>query len=93
VDVKKHDAPFVAKRFHDTLIDVGITICEKIRYERGLEKVVLSGGTFQNRYLLTSLKTLLSQKGFSVYVPVQLPPNDAGISLGQMYVAVGKTKK
>lgn len=87
-----HDVPYVAKRFHDCLIDVAVTICEKIRYERGLEKVVLSGGTFQNRYLLSYLKAFLTQKGFKVYIPVQLPPNDAGIALGQMYVTVWQNK-
>lgn len=82
----------IAKRFHDTLIDIALTICTKIRLGKGIEKIVLSGGTFQNKYLLNKLKTMLMQTGFQVYVPSQLPPNDAGIALGQMYVVAMQTK-
>jgi len=52
-----------------------------------LKKVVLSGGTFQNRYLLETTEKLLTDMGFEVYTQSDLPSNDGGIALGQLAIA------
>jgi hydrogenase maturation protein HypF len=62
-------------------------IVEKIRKETGLKKVVMSGGTFQNRYLLGNLEPRLKRSGFDVYTQNLIPSNDGGIALGQLAIA------
>ncbi len=60
---------------------------DKIRQETGLKKVILSGGTFQNRYLLANLEPALRNSGFDVYAHSRIPSNDGGIALGQLAIA------
>lgn len=49
----------------------------------GLNKVVISGGVFQNRLLTELVMELLAEEGIAVYRHKEIPPNDGGISLGQ----------
>ena len=44
-----------------------------------MDKVCLSGGTFQNFTLLADTATLLRRNGFEVFLHQQIPPNDGGI--------------
>jgi hydrogenase maturation protein HypF len=53
----------------------------------GQSTAVLSGGVFQNRVLLERTTSHLQAAGLRVLRPVQLPPNDGGISYGQAAVA------
>jgi hydrogenase maturation protein HypF len=73
----------VARRFHDTLIAFGCLAAE----QAAIEQVVLAGGCFQNRVLLQGLTVALERRGFRVYTPSALPPNDGGISVGQAFLA------
>jgi len=77
----------ISLRFHNTLIELFLEVCRRIRERTGIEKVALSGGCFQNLYLLTRLWERLEGEGFEVYTHSQVPPNDGGISLGQVAVA------
>jgi hydrogenase maturation protein HypF len=77
----------VSRRFHDTLIDGWASLCVSLRAESGLERVVLSGGCFQNTLLLEGLGAALRARGFKVYSHQSVPTNDGGISLGQALVA------
>jgi len=54
----------------------------------GEPRVVLSGGCFQNAYLTERAITRLRAEGFSPYWHQRVPPNDGGISLGQIFAAV-----
>jgi hydrogenase maturation protein HypF len=87
-------SPFaIAKKFHNTIVRV-VTECVKKASDReGLKKVVLSGGTFHNDYILTALKRNLVSLGFEVYHHTKVPPNDGGISLGQAIIALARTKE
>ena len=58
-----------------------------IASDRGLDRVVLSGGVFQNRLLLERTWRELTATGLEVLVPAALPPNDGGIAYGQAAVA------
>jgi hydrogenase maturation protein HypF len=50
-------------------------------------RVALSGGCFQNRLLTERTAQRLEAAGFEVLLHRQVPPNDGGISLGQVAVA------
>lgn len=49
--------------------------------------MILSGGTFQNKYLSENLLALLHLTGYETYISAQIPVNDGGIALGQMAIA------
>ena len=61
-----------------------------MRRESDLNRVVLSGGCFQNATLLSGLIQALHDKEFAVFTHQQVPANDGGISLGQAVVAAAK---
>jgi hydrogenase maturation protein HypF len=71
----------ISRRFHDTLVE----IISRIAGQIGQERVVLSGGCFQNRYLTEKSVQRLRAEGFRVYWHQRVPPNDGGISLGQIF--------
>lgn len=73
----------IATKFHNALVKVIVEVAKQL----SLEKVVLSGGCFQNRYLLENTVLSLRKKGFYVYWSKKFPINDGGISLGQILTA------
>ena len=77
----------IAMRFLNTLVELGVQQCRLAREETGLERVVLSGGTFQNMILMHRLPAALEEAGFTVYHHRRVATNDEGISLGQMMIA------
>ena len=77
----------IAARFHNSLALIILQSCRLIRERTGLNRVALSGGVFQNMYLLQRVFPLLESANFQVYTHNQVPPNDGGISLGQAAVA------
>jgi len=79
--------PVISAKFHNTVIGVMLAVTEKIRIKSGLNKVVLSGGSFQNAILLGKSELLLTQKGFEVFSHQLVPSNDGGIALGQLAIA------
>jgi hydrogenase maturation protein HypF len=79
--------PVVAARFHATVVDVILRVCERLRGRAGLDRVVLSGGVFQNVRLLGDARRALGGAGFEVFSHHLVPPNDGGIALGQAAVA------
>jgi hydrogenase maturation protein HypF len=79
--------PLIAARFHNGLAAATVTACEAIREQEVLGTVALSGGVFQNMLLLERTVTALDQRGFRVLTHSRVPPNDAGISLGQAAIA------
>jgi hydrogenase maturation protein HypF len=83
-------AGVIGQRFHHTLADIVSTVCEQLREKQGLSTVALGGGCWQNRLLLSVTLSRLRERGFSVYVPQQVPANDGGISLGQAVVAAAR---
>ena len=80
----------VSYRFHTTLIHLFSDLCETLRQETGIDRVVLSGGVFQNAALLEGLETSLKNRGFHVFSHTKVPCNDGGISLGQAAVAAAR---
>jgi hydrogenase maturation protein HypF len=77
----------IAGRFHNTVAAVIAEVCQRISAREHLNRVCLSGGTFQNIYLLKRAVSLLRRQGFEVFLHSQVPPNDGGIALGQAVIA------
>ncbi|MBI4403009.1 MAG: carbamoyltransferase HypF [Deltaproteobacteria bacterium] len=69
--------------FHNTLADIVVAIAQKASEEA----VVLSGGCFQNKYLLEKTIVRLKKEGYRPYWHQRIPTNDGGIALGQMTAA------
>jgi hydrogenase maturation protein HypF len=74
-------------RFHRTMGEMLLVVCEYISQKTGLRTVALSGGVFQNRLLLSLAVPALEQAGFRVLLHRQVPCNDGGLSLGQAVLA------
>jgi len=77
----------ISARFHATLVDVLVQVCRRIRQRTGIDAVALSGGVFQNAWLLGAAVDALETAGFEVYSHRQVPANDGGLALGQAAVA------
>jgi hydrogenase maturation protein HypF len=87
-DIQKKTSPaLIASRFHQTIVSVFAECANQARKSTGLDRVVLSGGVFQNRLLLDNLITQLDKLQFRVFTNHLVPPNDGGISLGQIAIA------
>ena len=76
----------IAARFHNTLADAIVAVARHV----GEPVVALTGGCFQNRLLLERTVPRLRAKGFQVLLHECVPPNDGGISLGQVAVAAAR---
>jgi len=74
------EAALLAARFHSALVQAILAVSHKA----GIERVVLSGGCFQNRLLTEATISTLQGNGFRPYWHQRVPPNDGGISLGQV---------
>lgn len=77
----------ISAKFHNTVAHFIVIVCEHIRENYGVNEVVLSGGTFQNSYLLTEVCHELGDRVFVPYFHKRVPTNDGGISLGQAVIA------
>ena len=73
----------IAARFHGAFVSAIADVAELVRATYGIEVMALSGGVFMNRYLLERTLARLQQRGFTVALNKELPPNDASISYGQ----------
>ncbi len=78
----RHGVPssLIAARFHNTLSEIIVAVAMRVNEER----VVLTGGCFQNRTLTERAVHSLRAKGFRPYWHQRVPPNDGGIALGQL---------
>ncbi len=77
----------ISGKFHRTVSRMIVETCGAIRSKEKLNRVVLSGGVFQNIFLLSLVIEDLKRSGFEVCTHHLVPPNDGGISLGQAVVA------
>ena len=70
----------IAGRFHNALAGMIVQMAMRV----GVSKVVLTGGCFQNRVLTERTVAGLRRAGFAPYWHQRVPPNDGGLSLGQI---------
>jgi hydrogenase maturation protein HypF len=74
----------ISAKFHNGLAEAILSVAQRLGHER----VVISGGCFQNRYLTERAIQRLTHAGFRPYWHQRVPPNDGGISLGQLLAAL-----
>jgi len=77
----------LASNFHSTLVDAFVHVSDLLGKRKGLNRVALSGGCFQNQVLLSGCISNLEHKNFQVYTQTRVPVNDGGIALGQAVCA------
>lgn len=82
----------IASRFHRGLADAVGAMCGRLRDDTGLADVVLTGGVFLNAVLTLECERQLTLMGFRVFRHRIVPPNDGGLSLGQLYVAAARRR-
>ena len=83
----------ISTKFHNSVAAVIQTMVRRLRSSHGLDEVALSGGTFQNLYLLNRTVRLLASDGVKVFTNRKVPCNDGGISLGQAYLVRERLRK
>ena len=73
----------ISRKFHNTLVEIIVEVARRIAEKR----VVLTGGCFQNKFLVEQSVQKLEREGFRPYWQQRIPPNDGGIALGQIVAA------
>ncbi|CAH2570950.1 Carbamoyltransferase HypF [Planktothrix rubescens] len=77
--INKKPINLISAKFHNSLVEAVVEISQKL----GEKTITLSGGCFQNKYLIERTIFRLCQEGFQVYWSQKNPPNDGGLALGQ----------
>ncbi len=77
----------ISAKFHNTISKIALDMSIYIRELKGINSVALSGGVFQNIFLLDMIHKRLTENGFNVYTHHRVPTNDGGIALGQAIIA------
>lgn len=90
VELRRGISPgVISAKFHNTLAEIIVEVARQIV----TPKIVLTGGCFQNRYLLEQAVQRLSEAGFKPYWHQRVPPNDGGIALGQIAAAARVSRR
>ncbi|MCX5665703.1 MAG: hypothetical protein NT036_01445 [Candidatus Omnitrophica bacterium] len=79
----KEEAAMISAKFHNSIAGMILATAKKSK----LKRVVLSGGVFQNKYLLNNTSKLLSKNGFKAFIHFNVSTNDSGIPIGQIAIA------
>ncbi len=92
MDDLKRGAPKgeVSAKFHNTVGEIIIKVSKKISSETGINKVLISGGCFQNKYLVKYLEEKIKDQDLELFKHKNYSPTDLGISVGQAVVAANK---
>jgi len=80
----------ISARFHNSIAALSHQLCVELRNTTDCNAVALSGGVWQNNYLLTKTVSLLKDDGFDLLLHRQVPTNDGGLALGQLMIAAHK---
>jgi hydrogenase maturation protein HypF len=87
-DMRRGCAPgAIAAGFHRAVAELIAEVADRLREETGIDRVALSGGVFQNVFLLRLARAALAARHLQVLTHRLVPPNDGGLALGQVAVA------
>ncbi len=87
-DLEKYDKSYIGRKFHNTIAKIIFELSKILREKYKTKKIGFSGGVFQNRLLINLICDIFKDSDFEFYFHERVPPNDGGISLGQ--IALGK---
>jgi hydrogenase maturation protein HypF len=90
---RRVEAARIARRFHSTTVEIIVSVCNRLRGATGIVAVGLSGGVFLNALLTAEVEARLRADGFQVYRQTLVPPNDGGLSLGQLAIAAAQVRR
>jgi hydrogenase maturation protein HypF len=79
----KRSAGVIAAKFHNAVRNLVINLSKHVNQQSASKIVALSGGVWQNRYLIQNSIEDLETAGFRVLTHQNVPTNDGGIALGQ----------
>jgi hydrogenase maturation protein HypF len=83
----------IARRFHSSIVELVMQVCKKLRERHRTQTVVLSGGVFCNALLAREATDGLERIGFRVHRQQSFPPNDGGLSFGQLHVLAARDEE
>ena len=84
---RKVCASTISRRFHNGLVELLVRLACLLRQESSINRICLSGGSFNNLLLHESLQRKLEIESFQVFTHYLVPTGDGGLSLGQALVA------
>jgi len=85
------DKARIAARIHHSLSAATVGFLNELSRQTGIDRIVLSGGVFQNRLLLEGVSGELRRYGKTVLSPQRYPMNDGGLALGQAAIAAARS--
>ncbi len=77
----------ISARFHNTIAALSLELAKSIKEKYNIHKIVLSGGVWQNLFLLKKTIKLLNNNSFQPLIHRQMPPNDGCVAFGQAMIA------
>ncbi|ETR68630.1 MAG: hydrogenase maturation protein HypF [Candidatus Magnetoglobus multicellularis str. Araruama] len=80
------DISIISSKFHNTLVDIFYDLSYLLEKEWQINDIVLSGGVFQNKRLVSGMRNKFHKSNFRLSFPKSIPCNDGCISLGQAYL-------
>ncbi|MDF2547883.1 MAG: carbamoyltransferase HypF [Anaerosolibacter sp.] len=80
-------ASIISSKFHNAICNITAQVVQALSNKYGLSEVVLSGGCFENQYLLNNTVSKLAYMGMKVFYNQRIPINDSGVSIGQLMIA------
>lgn len=80
----------IAAAFHRAVAELVLTLATGFAKQRGCNEIVLSGGCFQNRLLCEYIMERAVEQPVRFYQHFLVPPNDGGISLGQLAIGIAR---
>jgi len=81
---KKVSKNTIATKFHNSIAQIIIKMCKKLSKELKIKDICLSGGVFQNKFLLNKVIKGIKASKLNVYYNQITPINDYNIALGQL---------
>jgi len=92
-DIKKGvEKSIIATKFHNSMASVIADTVKSLSRSKRINKIALSGGVFQNKFLKTKVTEKLKSLKLRVFTNEKLPVTDLNISLGQYYVSCNPCK-
>ncbi|MFH0877428.1 MAG: hypothetical protein V1863_04305 [Candidatus Omnitrophota bacterium] len=92
-DLRRGKSPCeISTKFHNSMVEIIVTMVKQLSNDTGLRDVVFSGGVFQNKFLKKWAMKKCALCGFGVFTNERLPVNDLNIAWGQYYVS-GRTSQ